>query len=266
MIELEILFEDNHLLVVNKPAGLLSQGDRSGEPCLVDVATHYLKVRYAKPGNVYVGLLHRLDRPASGVMLLAKTSKAALRLSEQFRSGTIAKIYWAIVAGSPAENAGTWTDVLTKDSRTNRTQARSSSVRESDTPARRSDESGVAHHSFAGLGKEASVEFRVLARWKRGSKLELRPLTGRSHQLRVQLASRGLPILGDIKYGSKQKLKAMDGRARIALHARQITFMHPTRREAITVVATVPDDWPESLPGWPDPAFGTRPPGNESAR
>ena len=101
MIELEVLYEDNHCLAVNKPAGLLSQGDRSGEPSLVDVAAHYLKTRYAKPGNVYVGLLHRLDRPASGVMLLAKTGKAAARLSEQFRARTIAKLYWAIVAGSP---------------------------------------------------------------------------------------------------------------------------------------------------------------------
>jgi 23S rRNA pseudouridine1911/1915/1917 synthase len=237
VIELEILFEDNHLLVVNKPAGLLSQGDRSGEPSLVDVAAHYLKTRYAKPGNVYVGLLHRLDRPASGVMLLAKTGKAALRLSEQFRSGTIAKIYWAIVAGSPKDDSGNWSDVLTKDSRLNRTRVQSERGRG---------------------GKESSVEFQTLERWKWCSKLELRPLTGRSHQLRVQLATRGLPIVGDIKYGSKQRLNARDGRRRIALHARKITFSHPTRREAITVIAPVPDDWPESSPGWPEPGFGTR--------
>ena len=201
MIDLEILFEDNHLLAVNKPAGLLSQGDRSGEPSLVDVATHYLKVRYAKPGNVFVGLLHRLDRPASGVMLLAKTGKAALRLSEQFRAGAIAKVYWAIVAGSPSDDSGTWSDVLIKDSETNR-----SSIRMSDTPVGHSGKKSDARHSGQAAGKEASVEFRVLERWKRCSKLELRPLTGRSHQLRVQLASRGLPILGDVKYGARQRL------------------------------------------------------------
>jgi 23S rRNA pseudouridine1911/1915/1917 synthase len=253
VIDLEILFEDNHLLAVNKPAGLLSQGDRTGEPSLVDVATHYLKDRYAKPGNVYVGLLHRLDRPASGVMLLAKTSKAALRLSEQFRAGTIAKIYWAIVTGSPQDDDGTWTDVLAKDSQTNR-----SGVRKPDAPLGDSGKKGDAHHSSRGAGKDASVDFRVLERWKRFSRLELRPLTGRSHQLRVQLASRGLPILGDIKYGAKQRLIALDGRTRIALHARQITFTHPTLREPITVLAPVHGDWPESLPGWPGPDFANR--------
>jgi 23S rRNA pseudouridine1911/1915/1917 synthase len=232
VIDLEILFEDNHLLAVNKPAGLLSQGDRSGDSSVVDVATHYLKTRYGKPGRVYVGLLHRLDRPASGVMLLAKTGKAASRLSEQFRSGTIAKIYWAIVEGYPTADAGAWSDVLAKDSGLNRTRVQSA-------PSRG--------------GKESSVEFRILARWKWCSKLELRPVTGRSHQLRVQLASRRLPILGDIKYGSKLRLNARDGRTRIALHARQITFQHPTRPEAFTVTAPVSDDWPESLPRWPEP-------------
>jgi 23S rRNA pseudouridine1911/1915/1917 synthase len=234
MIELDVLFEDNHCLVVNKPAGLLSQGDRSGAPSLVDVAATYLKTRYAKPGNVYVGLLHRLDRPASGVMVLAKTGKAAERLSEQFRAGTIAKVYWAIVAGFPAEDSGTWTDVLAKDSGQNRTRVLASG------------ESG---------GKSASVDFRVLLRFTQGSKLELLPLSGRSHQLRVQLASRGFPILGDIKYGSGIRLNAADSGARIALHARQITFTHPTRREAITIAAPVPEDWPESLPGWPEAGF-----------
>jgi 23S rRNA pseudouridine1911/1915/1917 synthase len=236
VIKLDVLFEDNHCLAVNKPAGLRSQGDRSGEPSLVDVASHYLKTHYAKPGNVYVGLLHRLDLPASGVVLLAKTSKAAARISEQFRAGTISKLYWALVVGSPAEEAGTWADVLTKDRQLNRAHAAS----------------GGNHE-----GKEASVDFRVIERWNRHAKLELRPATGRSHQLRVQLASRGLPILGDLKYGAKVRLKALDGRLRIALHARQITFTHPTRHEAISVLAPVPADWPESLPGWQGPGCGS---------
>jgi 23S rRNA pseudouridine1911/1915/1917 synthase len=223
MIDPEVLYEDNHCLAIHKPAGLLSQGDRTGEASLVDVAGQYLKTRYAKAGNVYVGLLHRLDRPASGVMLLAKTSKAAGRLSEQFRAGTIAKLYWAIVEGAPAVDSGTWTDVVTKDTRANR---------------------ATAHGEGEIAGKEASVEFKTLERWPRRSKVELKPRSGRSHQLRVQLASRGIPILGDIKYGSKVRLKALDGRLRIALHAREITFMHPTRCEPITIVAPVPADWP----------------------
>src|SRR5262245_44529419 len=106
MTGVEVLFEDNHCLAVNKPAGLLSQGDDSGDPSLVTWATDYLKVRYGKPGNVYVGLIHRLDRPTSGVVLLARTSKAAGRLSEQFRSGLVSKVYWAIVEGEPAEDEG----------------------------------------------------------------------------------------------------------------------------------------------------------------
>jgi 23S rRNA pseudouridine1911/1915/1917 synthase len=236
MIELEVLYEDNHCLAVNKPAGLLSQGDRSGDPSLVDVASFYLKTRYQKPGKVYVGLLHRLDRPASGVMILAKTSKAAARLSEQFRSGTIEKRYWAIVEGAPPAGTGNWTDVLAKDRRGNR--------------------------SFTGAdeeaaGKESSVEYRVIERWGSRSKLELEPHSGRSHQLRVQLSSRGFPILGDIKYGSKVRLKALDGRLRIALHARQITFTHPIRREPITIVAPVPADWPESTSGGPESSCGS---------
>jgi 23S rRNA pseudouridine1911/1915/1917 synthase len=247
VIDLEILFEDNHLLAVNKPAGLLSQGDRSGEPSLVDAATHYLKTRYAKPGRVYVGLLHRLDRPASGVMLLAKTGKAASRLSAQFRSRSIAKTYWAIVEGFPTDDSGAWSDVLAKNSRINRTRVSSSGVGGADVPAVQPSERGAARHSSAEAGKDASVEFRVLERWTRGSKLELRPLSGRSHQLRVQLSSRGLPILGDVKYGARQRLNALDGRMRIALHARQITFAHPTRREEISVLAPLPDDWPEQI-------------------
>ena len=119
-MNLDVLFEDNHCLVVNKPAGLLSQGDASGDPSLVDLATHYLKCRYHKPGNVYLGLLHRLDRPTSGVVLLAKTSKAAGRLSAQFRQGTISKVYWAIVEGKPREQEGEWVDLLEKDTRQNR--------------------------------------------------------------------------------------------------------------------------------------------------
>jgi 23S rRNA pseudouridine1911/1915/1917 synthase len=227
-MNLEVLFEDNHCLAVNKPAGLLSQGDASGDPSLVDMATLYLKSRYNKPGNVYLGLLHRLDRPTSGVVLLAKTSKAASRLSAQFRQGTISKVYWAIVEGQAREQEGEWVDLLEKDTQQNR--------------------SGVVDDESSS-SKEARVTFRVVERSPRFTRLELRPATGRSHQLRVQLARRGLPILGDRKYGATIRLKALDGHWRIALHARQLTFTHPTRTEAISVDAPIPEDWPELWTG-----------------
>jgi 23S rRNA pseudouridine1911/1915/1917 synthase len=223
----EILLEDNHLLAVNKPAGLLVQGDVTGEPSLVDLAKEYLREKYAKPGNVFVGLVHRLDRPVSGVVLLARTSKAASRLSEQFRAGQVDKRYRAIVEGFIPEDRGEWTDVLRKDERRNVVE--------------------VVEDEEEGGGKEARLAFRVLGRdaRRKTTTVELRPLTGRAHQLRVQLASRGWPIVGDRKYGARSSLQARDGGPRIALHAESLTFTHPTRREERSVIAPVPSDWPE---------------------
>jgi 23S rRNA pseudouridine1911/1915/1917 synthase len=232
-MNLDVLYEDNHCLVVNKPAGIPSQADASGADSLVDAAARYLKDRYDRPGNVYVGLVHRLDRPTSGVVLLARTSKAASRLSEQFRAGRIEKVYWAIVEGAPAADEGTWTDRIEKDRRTN--------------VSRRLDGEDEG-------GKEARVAFRVLDTWPDSARLELRPMTGRSHQLRVQLASRGMPIVGDVRYGAGGRLRALDGGGRIALHARRLTFTHPTRGEAMSFEAPVPADWPapeRSRPGRP---------------
>jgi 23S rRNA pseudouridine1911/1915/1917 synthase len=223
-MNLDVIYEDNHCLAVNKPAGVLSQGDVSGDPSLVDLVTLYVKARYGKPGNVYLGLLHRLDRPTSGVVLLAKTSKAASRLAEQFRQRSVSKLYWAIVEGTPCEQHGEWIDLLEKDAQQNR-----SDVVEHESP----------------LSKEARVTFRVLERSQGLTHLELEPATGRSHQLRVQLAKRGLPIVGDRKYGATSRLQALDGRSRIALHARRLAFLHPTRREPISVVAPIPEDWPK---------------------
>jgi 23S rRNA pseudouridine1911/1915/1917 synthase len=244
-MSLDVLLEDNHCLAVNKPAGLPSQGGSSAQVSLVDTVTVYLKTRYRKPGNVYVGLLHRLDQPTSGVVLLAKTSKAASRLSAQFRSGSVGKVYWAVVEGLPAQADGTWIDVLAKDRRINR--------------------AGVVVPG-SDSGKAAVVHFRVLTRWARTAKLELRPQTGRSHQLRAQLAERGLPIVGDAKYGAKSRLKALDGGQRIALHARELTFTHPTRQEVISIVAPVQADWPEFLPEWSERSCGSRMPGEHPDR
>jgi 23S rRNA pseudouridine1911/1915/1917 synthase len=225
---LDVLYEDNHCLAVNKPAGLLAQGDATGAPNALDEARAYLKTRYAKPGNVFVGLVHRLDRPTSGVLLLARTSKAASRLSEQFREGTVEKVYWAVVEGRIAAESGEWSDTLLKDEGHNLVAPVAPG-----TPG----------------GREATLGYRVLGRSGRTSLVEVRPRTGRSHQIRVQLAARGLPIVGDRKYGSARTLTALDGKPRVALHARSLTFSHPTRREATEVTAEVPADWP-----WKGPA------------
>ncbi len=220
---IEILFEDNHCIAVNKPAGLLSQGDATGEPSLVDLTREYLRANYAKPGNVFVGLVHRLDRPTSGVVLLARTSKGADRLGKQFREGTVRKVYLAVVEGCPEPASGAWTDRLRKDETTNIVRV-------------------VSAEDAA--GQEARVSFRVVARDGPTSMVELIPETGRSHQLRVQLASRGLPVVGDRKYGADSTLIARDGRPRVALHARELTFRKATTPETITVTAPMPDDWP----------------------
>ena len=224
---IEILLEDNHCLAVNKPAGLLSQGDSTGDPSVVDLVADYLKRTYAKPGNVYVGLVHRLDRPTSGVVLVARTSKAAARLSEQFREGRVEKTYLAVAEGSwPVDNDnGVWDDWLIKDERSN--------VVSTTTPGR------------AGA-QRASLGYRVLDRSAGRITFELQPTTGRGHQLRVQLASRGLPIVGDRKYGATSKLIAIDGQPRIALHARRLRFTHPTRSVTQEIEASIPTDWPGS--------------------
>jgi 23S rRNA pseudouridine1911/1915/1917 synthase len=222
---LDVLYEDNHCLAVDKAAGLLTQGDATGDPSLLDEARAYLKARYQKPGNVFVGLVHRLDRPTSGVVLLARTSKAAGRLSAQFRAGTVGKVYWAVVEGTPPQESGEWADTLWKDEAKNLVQ-----VVPDGTPD----------------GQPARLSFRVLGQAGKSTLLELRPITGRSHQLRVQLASRGLPIVGDRKYGACSSLAASDGGPRVALHAKSLTFTHPTRPEAISVSAPVPTDWPST--------------------
>ncbi len=220
---LDVLYEDNHCLVVNKPAGLLAQGDQTGEPSLVDLARDYLKAKYAKPGNVFVGLVHRLDRPTSGVVLLARTSKGADRLAQQFREGTVRKVYRALVEGSPADVEGEWSDRLAKDEARN-----------------------VVRVVAAGdvRGRDAHLAYRVLEGHRTMTALELIPTTGRGHQLRVQLASRGMPIVGDRKYGSRSTLLAGDGKPRVALHAFSLTFRHPTRPEELTITAPMPREWP----------------------
>ncbi len=214
---LEVLYEDNHCIVVNKPAGISSTHFQGKEETLDRVVKHYLKQKYKKPGNVYLGIVHRLDKPVSGVLLFARTSKAAARLAEQFRSGTVQKVYWAVIEGQIDPPNGTLENWLLTDRETGRV-----SVVDAASPGAR----------------RALLTYSWRAMHRGFTWLELRPATGRKHQLRVQLAHRGVPIYGDTKYGSPHRL-----REAIALHARSLTFVHPIRRVPLTVMAEAPDGW-----------------------
>jgi 23S rRNA pseudouridine1911/1915/1917 synthase len=213
----EVLFEDNHCLAVVKPAGMPSTHYDGSAETLDRAVKVYLKGKYAKPGNVFLGIVHRLDKPTSGVLLFARTSKAAARLAEQFREGAVEKMYWAVVEGELPQPAGTLEDWLRKDSETGRVE-----VVAANTPG----------------GKPAIVHYHRRAAYGRLTWLELRPQTGRTHQLRVQLASRGHPVVGDFKYGSEEPFAGG-----IALHARSLTFLHPIRHEPITLTAELPNTW-----------------------
>jgi 23S rRNA pseudouridine1911/1915/1917 synthase len=214
---LDILYEDNHCLAVFKPSGVVSTHFQGKQETLDRIAKQYLKDRYGKPGNVFLGIVHRLDRPVSGVLLFARTSKAAARLAEQFRTGTVEKVYWAVVEGEVGRPAGTLEDWLRKDEQAGRVE-----VVEPRAPGAR----------------QALLHYQRRAVHGGLTWLEVRPQTGRTHQLRVQLAHHGHPIYGDAKYGSAYTF----GRA-VGLHARSLTFLHPTRAEPVTVTAEVPRPW-----------------------
>ncbi|MEP3479119.1 MAG: RluA family pseudouridine synthase [Fuerstiella sp.] len=212
--ESDVLYEDNHLLVVNKPAGILSMGDDTGDSTIAEMAARYLKVKYNKPGNVFVGVVHRLDRPVSGVLVLARTSKAASRLSDQFRKSVVKKTYTAIVEGTPQRAEATLTDYLLKDHRTNKVSV----VSENQPGSKKSIlRYAVQHH-----GSDQAV-------------LGVYPETGRSHQIRVQLANCGHPIVGDTRYGSQAKTGG-----RIYLHASSIQVEHPTQKTQLQFDAKLP--------------------------
>ena len=220
---LDILYEDNHLLVVNKPAGILSQGDATGDRCLLEICRDYIRQKFNKPGNVFLGLVHRLDRPVSGVILFARTSKAAARLSEQFRKRTTKKIYHALVEGRQPTEEGELEDWLTGDAHRLKSMVSSR------------HKPGARH---------ARLRFHTLRSEAGRTLLEVELLTGYKHQIRAQLAARGCPVVGDFKYDHRRKparpQRVMDGHA-ICLHARSLTLTHPTRREEVAFEAPVPE-------------------------
>jgi 23S rRNA pseudouridine1911/1915/1917 synthase len=224
---LAIRYEDNHCVAVAKPAGLLTQGVPPGIPSLEAMVKDYLKERYHKPGRVYLGIPHRLDRPVSGVVLFARNTKAARRLAEQFQQRQVRKVYWAAVEGAVEAEEGSWEDWVRKI----REDARAERVAP-DTP-------GARH---------ARLTFRRLDAAGDATLLELHPETGRMHQIRLQAAVRGWPVWGDHFYGARRPFgPAVDlprDRA-IALHAYSLTFQHPIRYEPISVTAPLPESWKE---------------------
>ncbi len=214
----QILYEDNHLLILNKRAGQIVQGDKTEDRCMADDIKDFLKERDHKPGNVFCGVVHRLDRPVSGVVIFAKTSKALSRLNEMIKARNIAKSYWAIVKPMPARSSGRLEDYLLRNEKQNK-----SYVVKAGTPN----------------AKLAKLEYKLLGVSAGGyALLDVNLLTGRHHQIRAQLAHMGCPIKGDLKYGSPRSNS--DGC--ISLHAHSITFEHPVRHEMITVTAPPPKD------------------------
>lgn len=214
----DILYEDNHCLVINKPPRVLTVPDRTGHQNLLDLAKDYIKQKYRKPGDVFLGVVHRLDRPVSGVVLFARTSKAASRLADQFRTRSLHKVYWALVTGAVDPLSGRLEDWLVKDHDENL-----SSIVPPRTPGARHCRLDYQEIPLAGSGPLL---------------LEIRPDTGRSHQIRVQLAERRWPIAGDRKYGSN-----LAGGGTIGLHAVELTFEHPTLHKPVTVAAPPPQSW-----------------------
>jgi 23S rRNA pseudouridine1911/1915/1917 synthase len=212
-----ILFEDNHLIVVNKLPKEIVQGDKTGDTPLSETVKQYIKEKYNKPGDVFLGVVHRLDRPVGGVIVFARTSKALSRMNELIKNREIKKTYWAIVKEAPKEHEATLKSFLVRNEKQNKSYVHPKAVENS---------------------KEAILSYRLIAQSNDYSLLEVDLQTGRHHQIRAQLAAIGCPIKGDLKYGSPRSNK--DGS--ISLHARSIEFMHPVRKEPLALVANPPDE------------------------
>ena len=214
---LQVIYEDNHIIIVNKRAGDIVQGDKTGDKPLSDVVKDYIKVKHNKPGNVYLGVVHRLDRPTTGIVMFSKTSKALPRLNKLFAEKKAYKTYWAIVKQVPESPQDTLINWLKKNPKNNKSTAYSKEIKDS---------------------KKAILHYKTLKVLDNYVLLEIELETGRHHQIRTQLASIGSPIKGDLKYGFNRSNK--DGS--IHLHARKINFIHPVSKEIIQVTAPVPDD------------------------
>ncbi len=216
-MDFQVLYEDNHILVANKPNNMLVQADTTGDVALEDLAKQYIKIKYNKPGAVFLNAVHRIDRPVSGVVVFARTSKALTRLNEQFRSKEIKKTYWAIVKNRPKVESATLEDYIRRDAKKNK-----SFVCQKDTKD----------------AKLARLSYTLIASSENYHLLEIDLHTGRHHQIRCQLSHMGCPIKGDLKYGAERSNK--DGG--ISLHARSVEFIHPVTKESIKITAPVPED------------------------
>ncbi len=214
---MEVIYEDNHIIAVNKNNSEIVQGDKTGDTPLSDMLKTWLKEKYSKPGNVFVGVAHRLDRPVSGVVIFAKTSKALARLNDMFRLGEVKKTYWAIVKNNPPAPEGELVNWLVRNEKQNKS---------------------YAYDTECPNSKKAILHYKVIARSDRYYLLEIDLKTGRHHQIRCQLAKMGCPIKGDLKYGFDRSNK--DGG--ISLHAHSAAFIHPVSKNPVEIIAPVPDD------------------------
>lgn len=211
-----VVYEDNHIIVVNKTASEIVQADKTGDTPLSETVKQYVKEKYQKPGNVFLGVTHRLDRPVSGLVIFAKTSKALTRLNEMFRAGEVKKTYWAVVKNAPKESEGELVHFLVRNEKQNKSYAYDKEVPNS---------------------KKAVLDYRLIGRSDNYYLLEVDLKTGRHHQIRCQLAKMGCPIKGDLKYGSPRSNP--DGS--ICLHARRVRFVHPVSKELIELKAPLPE-------------------------
>ena len=214
---MKVLYEDNHIIVINKAAGEIVQGDKTGDESLCDTMKAYIKEKYAKPGNVFIGLPHRLDRPVSGIVVFAKTSKALERLNRMFSEGSVKKIYWALTKGIPTPAEAELESWILRNEKMNKSFSYPKEVKGS---------------------KRAVLHYRLAAASQNYNLIEVELKTGRHHQIRCQLSSIGCPIKGDLKYGAQRSNS--DGS--ISLHARYIEFIHPVSKELISITAPLPGD------------------------
>lgn len=214
---LQVLHEDNHIIIVNKRAGDIVQGDKTGDKPLSEVVKSFLKEKYNKPGNVYLGVVHRLDRPTSGNVVFSKTSKALPRLNKLFQDKEAKKTYWAVVKNAPPQESGTLIHYMKRNSKQNKSYAHKNEVPDS---------------------KKAILDYRILQKLDNYFLLEIDLHTGRHHQIRSQLSSIGSPIKGDLKYGFDRSNKD----ASIHLHSRELKFTHPVSKDEVHIIASPPQD------------------------